>query len=69
MASITHPNMLQEPVAVSDDEIEFHWDNMVKAFGSNLPNPDHEPRRFNYYVKLYKYLLTKHGEQNDRSDH
>ncbi len=54
---------------MSDEEIEFHWNNMVSAFGSNLPNPDHEPRRFAYYVKLYKYLLIKHGEHNDGSNH
>jgi hypothetical protein len=41
-------------------ELEYHWDTMVKMFGANLPNPEHEPRRFAYYVRLYKYILNKH---------
>ena len=47
---------------MSEAELEFHWDNMTRAFGYNMPNPDHEPRRFAYYVRLYKYILKKYGE-------
>ena len=49
---------------MSDEQAEFHWNNLVQAFGDNLPNPEHEPRRFAYYVKIYKHLLKLHGENN-----
>jgi hypothetical protein len=28
---------------------------LVEEFGENLPNPEQEPKRFNYYVKLFLY--------------
>ena len=60
MAKPIHLKMLQEPVAVSEAELEHHWNTMLNLFGS-LPHPEHEPRRFAYYVRLYKYLLNKYG--------
>lgn len=57
------PNMLQEPVYVSEAELEHHWNNMINLFGS-LPNPEREPRRFDYYVRVYKHLLKLYGEQH-----
>jgi len=31
------------------------WDELVAMFGDRLPDMDHEPIRFAYYVKLYLY--------------
>ena len=27
--------------------------------GTELPNPEHEPRRFAYYVKMFRYWKSK----------
>lgn len=61
MDKTIHQKMFQDPVAVSDAELEFHWNNLIKLFGDRLPNPDHEPRRFRYYISLYKHLVKLHG--------
>jgi hypothetical protein len=42
---------------MSDEEIEKALDEMRSMFGE-LPNPEHEPRRFAWYVKLWKYYKT-----------
>jgi hypothetical protein len=39
---------------MTDEEVIKMYDDMVKHFGS-LPNPEHEPLRFAYYVRIYKY--------------
>ena len=35
------------------------WEKLAKEFweyyNSNLPDPEHHPRIFAYYVKLFKY--------------
>jgi len=38
----------------TDQEIQKMYEEMQEMF-NDLPNPDHEPRRFAYYVKLYLY--------------
>lgn len=40
---------------MTDEEVLYHYNKMVEIFSSDLPDPDHEPRRFAFYVKLYKY--------------
>jgi hypothetical protein len=43
---------------MTNEEIINHYNRMVEIYGT-LPDPDHEPKRFAYYVKLYKtYHLT-----------
>lgn len=39
---------------MTDQEIEQAYEEMKGMF-EHLPNPEHEPRRFAYYVKLYFY--------------
>jgi hypothetical protein len=39
---------------MNDGEIEKALDEMRSMFGE-LPSPEHEPRRFAWYVKLWKY--------------
>ena len=43
---------------MSDEEVLKMYDDMVEHFGE-LPNPDHEPIRFAYYVRLYKYYKER----------
>lgn len=40
---------------MTDAEIEQAVNEMIEMYGDALPNPEHEPRRFAYYVKLYFY--------------
>lgn len=40
---------------MSEEEIDKAIKEMEKEFGP-LPNPEHEPRRFAYLVKIYLYL-------------
>lgn len=34
---------------------EEHYSKMLELFGA-LPSPEHEPKKFEYFVKLYRYL-------------
>jgi len=36
------------------------YERMKKMFGDNLPDPEHYPKQFSYYVMLYKHS-KKHG--------
>lgn len=44
---------------MTDDEVLKAYDELVKEFGDKLPNPDHYPKVFAYYVKLYKYYKER----------
>jgi hypothetical protein len=44
---------------MTDQEVLYHYNRMVEIF-NDLPDPDHEPRRFAFYVKLYKYYHLPH---------
>lgn len=44
---------------MNDEEIIRAYEEMLELWGSNLPNPIHEPRRFAFYVKMYKYFKSK----------
>jgi hypothetical protein len=37
---------------------EEHVNKILEMF-PNIPNPEHEPKKFIYYVKLYKYLVSQ----------
>ena len=39
---------------MSDEEILKHYERMKELY-TDLPNPEQEPIRFAYYVKLYRY--------------
>ena len=41
---------------MTDAELETALAEMTEIFRGRLPNPEQEPRRFAYYVKLYRYL-------------
>ena len=48
---------------MSEEEIIKMYDDMVTMWGDKLPNHEHEPLRFAYYVRMYRYLK----EHNDRT--
>ena len=39
------------------DEAEVIWNQMVEFFGKNFANPEREPRRFEYQMRFYKYIM------------
>lgn len=39
---------------MTDEEVLYHYEQMQKLY-PELPNPEHEPIQFAYYVKLYNY--------------
>jgi hypothetical protein len=39
---------------MTDEELHKTMDHMEKVF-DEVPNPIHEPTRFAFYVKLYRY--------------
>lgn len=40
---------------MTDQEIQTAYEEMVEMWGDKLPNLEHEPIRFAYYVRMYKY--------------
>jgi hypothetical protein len=40
---------------MTDEELLRILKEMQDMFPQSLPNPEQEPRRFAYYVKLYQY--------------
>lgn len=47
---------------MTDEQIMEHFENLKKIYGDKLPDPEHQPVLFAYYVKLYKYY---HREEYD----
>jgi hypothetical protein len=43
---------------ISDQDLEKLIADMKQMFG-DLPHPEHEPKRFAYYIKLYKYYKER----------
>ena len=44
---------------VSDEEIVKAYEEMVEMWGDNLPNFEHHPIQFAYYVRMYKFLKER----------
>lgn len=44
---------------MSPKEIRAAYKEMKDRWGSELPNFEHEPKRFAWYVKLYKYYKAR----------
>jgi len=44
---------------MTDQDILHHYQRMVEIYGDKLPDPDHSPREFQYYVNLYLYFHSK----------
>lgn len=41
---------------------------MEDIFGDDLPNFEHHPKQFEYYVKLYRYYHERKRTENSDSD-
>ena len=46
---------------MTDQQIEEAYNEMIKMWGDKLPNPEQEPIRFAYYVRMYKYFKEKNN--------
>lgn len=44
---------------MTDEEIRKAYEEMLEIWGENLPNPEHEPIRFAYYVRMYRYYKER----------
>jgi|Laugresbdmm110dd_1035094.scaffolds.fasta_scaffold173816_1 hypothetical protein len=44
---------------MTDEQVNDFYEKLKSFFGENLPDLDHEPIRFAYYVKLYTYCNGK----------
>jgi hypothetical protein len=40
---------------ITDEQAQRIYDAMVDIWGDNLPHPEHEPRRAEYYMKMFSY--------------
>jgi hypothetical protein len=49
-------------IKMTNEEIENAYNEMVEMWGNRLPNPEHEPLRFAYYVRMWKYYKEKNNE-------
>lgn len=45
---------------MTDQELIQLYEEMKQVFGDKLPNPEHHPLVFAYYLRLYLYTKT-HG--------
>ena len=41
---------------MTDQEIQIMYNDMKAEFGDHLPNFEHSPIQFAYYVKLFKFI-------------
>lgn len=40
---------------MTDKQMEAAYNAMRLIWGDKLPNPEQEPRRFQFYVKMFQY--------------
>ena len=50
---------------MTDEEAIAKYEELSKYFNHNLPSLEHEPIRFAYYVKLFKYYNTVSTETTE----
>jgi hypothetical protein len=41
---------------MTDSEILEFYNKLVEYYGDKLPSFEHEPKRFAFYVKMYKHV-------------
>jgi hypothetical protein len=44
------------------DLTQDQWNEFVEMFGEKIPDPDHNPMTFGYYVRLFKYLKSTEND-------
>ena len=50
---------------MTDAEVENTYKEMLEYFGE-LPNFEHHPRQFAYYVKLYRYYKERREKDSPK---
>ena len=50
------------------DEAEKIWNELVEFFGPNLAHPEQEPRRFEWQMRIYKYMNRPQAENNSQKE-
>ena len=49
---------------MTGEELEKVGQELVEMFGDKLPHHQHEPIRFAYYLKLYRYVKEKDEQRS-----
>lgn len=49
---------------MTDEQIINTYNKMVELYGDKLPNPEHCPKEFAYYVKLFQYFENADSAAN-----
>lgn len=49
---------------MTNEEFESLKNDFMNFF-DDIPNPEQEPLRFEYYMKLYKYCKSQENKQNE----
>jgi hypothetical protein len=49
---------------MTNEKVMQLYNELVEEYGDKLPNPDHYPKTFQYYVKLYKHY-RKNNPKNE----
>ena len=52
---------------MTNEEIVKHYERMVEIYGDSLPHPEHEPIRFQHYVKTYFFYHVVKNETESNS--
>lgn len=52
---------------MTDQQILDTYNQMVEQYGDALPNPEHCPKEFQYYVKLFTYTQNANSRAADPS--
>jgi hypothetical protein len=53
---------------MTDEEVLRAYDEMLKEWNGNLPNPIQEPIRFAHYVKMYKFYKERDSNANQATN-
>jgi len=52
---------------LTDEEANRILNQMIEVFGDRLPDPEHYPLEFGYYVKLYRKFYMEENNENSNS--
>jgi len=47
---------------MQSSDYEKMYGELLDHFEGRLPNPEHEPKRFAFFVKMFKYYKYKKGQ-------
>lgn len=52
---------------MTDQEALDFYDKLVQEYGDKLPNPEHYPETFKYFVRLYRYVEAINHREAQRA--